>query len=283
MLAVITNYYNPNNDPQKLNNYKIFLKNIDNLNLYTLELNQNSPINKSSNNISINIDAKNNIWQQYRLINILIENLPDRYRSVAWVDCDIIFEDKEWAKKATKCLEKNLFIQLFYKAHFLDKDNKINETRYSCGSFYSKYKTPFDKKAWSGFAWACDLDFIKKWKIYDYWMWSSDLAILIGLLGLFDANFLKLINKEMRDHYLEWAIPFHKEAKSSFGFLDTEIKHLWHGDMKKRNYNKRIEILKDFDPKKDIKINEKKCFEWCSNKLKMHEEMNSLCVNYDKN
>jgi len=277
MLAIITNYYNPNNNPQRLKNYKLFLEKMNNLNLYTLELNQNININKI-NNISIKNISTNCIWQQYRLINILIENLPRKYKSVAWIDCDIIFEDENWIKKTEKCLENFLFVQTFDKVHFLNEENKIIETRNSCGSLYQRTGNPFDKSSWSGFAWAANLDFIKKWKIYDYWMWSSDLALVIAILGLFEANFLKLINNKMKRHYLKWAIPFNKEAKKRFGFVDVEIKHLWHGDSKKRTSKERLKILKDFDPENDIKLNENKCFEWCSNNLKLHKNMTSVCL-----
>jgi len=277
MLAVITNYYNPNNDQRRLKNYKLFLEKMNDLNLYTLELNQNTSINKNKN-ISIKNNSINCIWQQYRLINILIEKLPEKYNSVAWIDCDIVFEDENWVEKTEKSLEKYLFVQTFEKAHFLNEENEIIETRNSCGSLYCKTGHPFSKTSWSGFAWAANLDFIKKWKIYDYWMWSSDLSLVIALLGLFEDNFLKIINSKMKEHYLKWAIPFNKEAKKSFGFVETEIKHLWHGDVKKRRAKERLKILKDFDPENDIKINENKCFEWCSNNLKLHKKMTNVCL-----
>lgn len=176
MLAIVTNYYNPNNNQQRLKNYKLFLEKMHDLNLYTLELNQSISLNKNKN-ISITNNSINLIWQQYRFINILIENLSPKYKWVAWIDCDVIFEDEKWIKKTEKCLKNYLFVQIFDRVHFLNKENKIIETKNSCGSLYCKTGSPFGNNSWSGFAWA-KLDFIKKWKIYDYWMWSSDLALV---------------------------------------------------------------------------------------------------------
>jgi hypothetical protein len=53
------------------------------------------------------------MWQKERLLNIAVEHLPPECEYVAWLDCDLIFDDADWAEKTQAALQKYVVVQPF--------------------------------------------------------------------------------------------------------------------------------------------------------------------------
>src|SRR5205814_5659479 len=51
------------------------------------------------------------LWQKERLLNVLIQRLPDRCTKVAWVDADILFTNREWAAQTSALLDEYPLVQ----------------------------------------------------------------------------------------------------------------------------------------------------------------------------
>lgn len=103
---------------------------------------------------------------------------------------------------------------------------------------------------------------------------SGDLGIAMAAIGRFDDIVLTYeMNPAQAKHYLAWAGRFYEIVNGSVGVIEGEIYHLWHGELEDRGYSLRYSRLKrfDFDPFKDITIDEKGFWRWNSNKTDLHE------------
>ena len=57
------------------------------------------------------------MWQKERLLNLGITRLPGECDYVAWLDCDIVFERRDWAFAALDELNRSSLCQLFGRIH----------------------------------------------------------------------------------------------------------------------------------------------------------------------
>jgi hypothetical protein len=72
------------------------------------------------------------------------------------------------------------------------------------------------------------------------------------------------LNKLRRQHYLNWAIPFHKSVAERLGLVSGRVHHLSHGDLQNRRYGDRHEYLAtfNFDPDQDLRVAPNGAWEW---------------------
>lgn len=292
MIAAVTNFYNPANRKTKLDNFWRFREQFKHFPLFVIEAAfERNPFVLSKNDCYMQVRCKDVIWQQYRLVNLVIQNLPEQYDKVIWVDSDILFESEESFCKIDDLLDEFKVVQSYSSVTLLDKNSTTGKIKQSVAKIaLENAKKPtatnlagnldLSNQFASGFSWAVQRDLIEKFGIYDYWITGScDSAFIIGIWGDWNNDFItKRLNSKMKDHYMEWAIPFNKYVNGNVSFADLQIKHLWHGE---RNYRKRWLCLKNFDPSLDIKINEAGVLEWNSNKPDLQDCCRRMCLNYD--
>jgi hypothetical protein len=72
-------------------------------------------------------------------------------------------------------------------------------------------------------------------------------------------------------------VPFHQAVGNAVGWIKGHIYHLWHGELRYRNYHDRMKILEqyEFDSTKDIIVAENGCWHWNTNKPRLHESVRS--------
>lgn len=46
---------------------------------------------------------------------------------------------------------------------------------------------------------------------------------------------------------------------------------MWHGSKQDRNYIGRIELMKDYNPREDVKVSKDGCWEWATEKPQLHK------------
>jgi hypothetical protein len=124
-----------------------------------------------------------------------------------------------------------------------------------------------------GFAWAARRELLNQHGFYDTRiLGGGDRSFAGAVYGYFEAM------RHNRDKsYLDWAVPFHEAVSSAVGYIKGDIFHLWHGELRHRNYHERMKILEqfEFDPTKDIAIAENGCWRWNTNKPGLHESVRS--------
>ena len=73
----------------------------------------------------------------------------------------------------------------------------------------------------------------------------------------------------------QWSRSIYADVAGSVAYTPGRVLHLWHGDMASRNYIARLQILLDnaYDPTQDVRIDEDGCWQWCSAKPALHQQV----------
>jgi hypothetical protein len=275
-MLVVTTYFNPMKSHRRLTNYRAFRSRL-NAPLLTVELSFDGQFELTSADADhlIQLSGGDVLWQRERLVNIALGAVPDDVENVAWIDCDVVFESRNWPQAAKKALKSDSIIQLFSEVRYLDRFstdklefNAIPElVRLSAGSqllngefkdvcLVKPVSADAPKVIWpaNGFAYAAKKSIICDTKLYDHGvLGGNDILFLCAIYGEFEIAMERLKHNEMqRRHYLEWA----RRAQESFGgrvgYIPGTIYHLWHGDLFNRNYMGRHVLMAGFDPYRDI-------------------------------
>jgi hypothetical protein len=80
------------------------------------------------------------------------------------------------------------------------------------------------------------------------------------------------MNDQQRSHYQAWAQKFGEDVRAETGYVEGNIYHLWHGDIRNRRTLEAYEGLRDFqfDPIADIAISMNGSWRWNTQKFQMH-------------
>lgn len=287
-LWIITSYFNPNKYQTKLNNYTIFKEviRLSNLNLITVECAfGDTPFTLKPAPDVLQVRGHHIMWQKERLLNIAIRNLPSRCRKVAWLDCDILFDNPDWAAHTSSLLDKYPVVQPFRKAVRLPKGHIAyegsGEVWKGFGFVYKHYPTiylegHFDRHGHTGFAWAARKEILLEHGLYDACIaGSGDHMMAHAMCGDWESPCIDRIigtNNKHLEYFRDWGERIYKSVQGRIGYTPGTILHLWHGDRSDRKYVIRNRDLAgfDFDPKSDLRIGEHGCWEWNSDKVEMH-------------
>jgi len=291
----ITTYFNPCKYKIKLKNYRKFRSSSkkQGLPLIAVELvfgDDDFELTKDDAEILIQkrCNSDSVMWQKERLLNIALKNLPKECRKVCWIDCDIIFEDDNWVKKTSKLLDKYKAVQPFQYCirlpeRALPKDfpsiwigNKIkrgfNKRQYNYGFVYLynkiKNKSNFlkqeGKNYFPGHVWAIQRSIIEKYGFYDKCIIGGGDRVIAQSFISVTGEGLEVHAKLLRKNVKKWRGKMYNAVKGNIFYIPGTIYHFWHGNLKDRRYINRHKILVkyNFNPDKDIKINENGCLEW---------------------
>jgi hypothetical protein len=288
----VTCYFNPCGYRRRALNYRIFRQRLR-VPLLTVELSFDGrfALDERDADKLIRLRAADVMWQKERLLNVAIRALPRECDRVAWIDCDIVFEEDDWPARANAALDRHVVIQPFDISKELLPDAVVEGVDLSrtyltcrslaCGLAIGEVEPGImlapDKRglgSMDGLAWAAHRDLLERHGLYDACViGGGDGAIAAGVVGNFqDFIDYLLLNPRRSEHFLDWARPFYDTVHADFGCCQGTIYHLWHGDLKDRNYReRRVGFAKfDFDPHTDIAIGGSGAWQWSSDKPLMH-------------
>jgi hypothetical protein len=289
----ITTYFNPARYRRRLSNFKIFRKYL-NVPLLAVEWSYSDDFELQDHDADILVRLHGGavLWQKERLLNLALKALPNSCHKVAWLDCDIIFQQDNWAQSASMLLDRVSLVQLFKCVHHLqehwrpgfpttDVERSRPSVAYMVSSGMSAVNS-FTKAAQSddevpsrGFAWAAHRELLDRHGFYDACIiGSGDGAPVSAGYGCVDAFMdRQYMNEPQRRRFLAWAEPFRETVKAEIAVLETDILHLWHGSRADRAYVARHEGMQQFgfDPFKDIVIEENGSWGWNTDKPDMHD------------
>jgi hypothetical protein len=290
-LWAVTSFFNPTDSLRRLENYKRFRGGLK-IPLITVEWSyvRGPGFMLGAEHADILVQRKSDdlLWQKERLLNIAIDALPRECEYVAWLDCDVIFDNPNWDRLAIETLEQFPLIQPYSALVNLDANGHLpcnlqehirrpigNPEVYSSlpnGSLRHQFK---GMGAACGYAWAARTELMRQHGLYDACIiGSGDRAIFCAANGCFEeaAAYMRM-NSERYDHYIKWAKPFFSDVAGQIGWIDGRIQNMWHGTMENRHYESRhIELQKyEFTPNTDLKKDEHECWKWSSPKHEMHK------------
>jgi hypothetical protein len=290
-LWAITSYFNPAGFRRKLANYRLFRERLI-VPLVTVELayGPNFELKEGDADILVQIRGRDVMWQKERLLNLALQALPNDCKNVVAVDCDIIFGTDDWPERVNRVLQQSVILQPYSHVHDLPRD-WVSDERPPAGAPSRESVTSAIGSGMSastcvgefarngiftysrGFAWAARRELLNQYGFYDARiLGGGDRAFAGAVYGYFDAM---RHNRDRR--YLEWAVPFHEAVGNAVGWMNGDIYHLWHGEMRNRNYHERMKILErfEFDSTEDIAVAENGCWRWNTDKPRLHEYVRS--------
>ena len=293
-LWAITAYFNPLRFRRRLANYRIFRERL-NVPLVTVELAFGGQFDLRDEDADIFVRLRDGdiLWQKERLLNVALQSLPQSCAKVAWLDCDVIFGAPDWAGEASRLLDRSAIVHLFSRANYLSSGwtprtnftDEVEMVRPSC-TFSIASGAPVaacighlnetrDGTSANGLGWAARREILDKHGLFDGCIvGGGDRAIVCAAHRCFDELMARhYMNDRQRDYYMAWAEPYAGAVRGEIGFLDGEIFHLWHGDMRERRSRGRHAGLRPFafDPFSDIAIGADGCWRWKSEKPDMHD------------
>jgi len=279
-LWIISCIYNSGSYQSKNTNFDRFIKPIEAAGLNYLIVDcafGTQPFNLKKHDRIIRIRAPHVLWQKERLLNIAIERLPTACKKVAWVDCDVLFKNPDWALETSEKLDYFKAVQPFKEAVRLPKqDGPFSEEDPGDLCFAYKLVTEprmvaegrFPKHGHTGYAWAMQVDLLKTYGLYDACIaGSGDHVMAHAFAGGWETACVKKVfgnNTNHYEHYVNWAKKIHPHINSDMTYVDGALLHLWHGDLVDRKYTDREKILQQFqfDPERDIELNTDRCWVW---------------------
>jgi len=293
-LWVITTYYNPCKYKSRLKNYDIFERSLREagIPLLTVECSFNDEPELKGRPSVINVNSDNVMWQKERLLNLAASWLPPSAKYVAWIDCDVLFDNESWAVDTVKLLQTHQVAQLFETANRLGEDGEPTDPPDISRSFASVTvpdpKTALSHKRYdahghTGYAWAMRRELFDEVGLYEAAVsGSADHFMAHAIYNDYCfciENALKRDPKQIK-HLREWGETFYEKVQGSLACVPGELKHLWHGELEHRRYFLRMHEITDlgFDPYTDLLSEPGRPLAWRTHKPELHQYF----VNYFK-
>ena len=215
------------------------------------------------------------LWQKERLLNLAASWLPPRCRYVAWLDCDIVFRNADWARELVGVLEQHKVAQVFETCLRLERDNVSGASADRAHSFAAVMAANreamaagrYDAHGHTGYGWAMRREIFDQVGLYETAISGSAdhfmAHAIFGHYGFCIDNALKHDARQIA-HLKAWGDRFHHLVQGSLGCVRGEIEHLWHGDTVNRRYFLRMHEITDlgFDPWTDLHILPGRALEW---------------------
>jgi hypothetical protein len=267
---IVSCFFNPQNSPYRIKAFKMWYESIKHLNHSIIEcvIGDAQPQLEESENIK-RVYTENLLWHKEALLNKVIADLPTKYKYIFWVDADVIFTNLNWLVDGVKELQTNNIIQPFEYCVHLERDenkpsfsmDKLRETylpnqknnkvwRSFCASFVTTQlwkDENYNNHGHVGFAWAARREILEAVPLYDKALiGGADHIIAHASAGQINHNCIAKSFTDNLDEVNQWSKEFYIVVNGKIGFVKGDLYHIWHGDIDKRQYLKRIQ---DFTPK----------------------------------
>ncbi len=228
----------------------------------------------------LRVRSKSVLWQKERLLNRLIMSLPDVFQKVAWVDADVLFSSPSWIVDASDALDDYPVAQLF--TYLQQRDERLGssgmDTLESYASLYQRDPNralgpTYFHHGHTGLAWAGRRDWIERYGLYDCCLsGTADHLMAHTFIGDWQPGCIGIGQGPAYRHFVRWSERVYPSLRARLGVVPSQVTTLWHGPLSARNYYDAVCTIRTFgfDPLTDLRLNEDGCWEWSSDKPKLH-------------
>jgi len=269
--VIIACYFNPTGNPYRLIAFNTWYNSIKHLNHRIVECVIGACLPELPENENISrVYTKDLLWHKETLLNNLVKTLPSKFKYIFWLDTDLIFTNLNWLTDGVKQLQKANIIQPFEYCVHLEKDaispdfdvetekKYVSDTtrrhpriwRSFCANFVTTnytYDCNYDKHGHVGFAWGAKRSILDSVPLYDRALiGGADHIIAHAAAGQIGHSCITKSFTEDIEAVNFWSEEFNWVVDEKIGYVKGEVYHIWHGDLDKRQYLKRIQ---DFTPK----------------------------------
>lgn len=263
--VIVSCYFNPQNSPYRIKAFDIWYNSIKHLNHRIIEcvIGDSKPQLPENENIS-RVYTKNLLWHKEALLNKIISELPDKFKYVCWCDTDILFTNKNWLVDSVKELQTHNIIQPFEYCIHLDKDElkpsfdieeakkrvfTIRDEKQIWRSACANYKTTnlsdhvnYNLHGHVGMVYMIRRSILNNISLYDKNLIGGfDHLSFHAACGHINHNCIQKSFTDDLDELNEWSNKFYNQIQGLVSYTPGTIYHIWHGDLEKRQYLKRIQ------------------------------------------
>jgi hypothetical protein len=265
--VVISCYFNSEKSPYRLSAFKTWYESIKHLNHRIIEcvIGDGTPELGFLNDKDITvINTPNLLWHKEAILNKIISELPEKFEYVFWVDADVIFTNLDWLVDGVKELQTNNIVQPFEYCVHLEKGqsrptfnmdvvsqskvpNRLNNRVWRSFSANFVTKTNWDSENYNdhghvGFAWGARRDILEAVPLYDKALiGGADHIMAHAAVGQIPCSCITKAFTDNLEEINEWSHRFAYVINGKLGYVKGNLFHIWHGDIEKRQYLKRIQ------------------------------------------
>lgn len=280
---IVTSYFNPCGYLSKKFNFDVFAMRLRSTGAQLLVIEmalKDGEFELPDDGDVIRVRGNGVMWQKERLLNIAIARLPASCTKVAWLDCDLLFEDSGWLQETSDALERFAVVQLFSSCVRLPRghlefqgygQDEAPVTESFAAAFARDRSlarhAPYGGHGHTGFAWAARRELLDACGLYDACLTGSgDHLMAHAFAGTVDSLCIPMAIGTGRyaEHFSRWAAKAYRIGRGSLGHVPGRILHLWHGAIADRRYHDRNQEFKTFafDPDRHIRRGESGLWEW---------------------
>jgi hypothetical protein len=260
-LTVITPYFNPGQYVARRRNYARFaehMRGFAGVRLLTVECAFGGRAFELERcDAAIQVRAEHPLWNKENLVNLGLRLVETPF--VAWVDCDVLFQNRYWVDQSVAALQTYHVIQPWSTVHWLDSEGRKDGWMPSfCRVFHRRGYDP-RQPSHEGFAWAA------RREVLEATGGLLEEAILGGAdtimsRAIFDADagmWPRLISGTYRERVNAWCRKCSAAVHQNIGYVEGEIHHLFHGEPVHRQYDARHRLppMHGYDPNMHLKKN----------------------------
>ena len=269
--AVITSYFNFTGNKHFLHNFKKFEESLaaQNIKLFAVEV-SNGEFELPENENYLRLKTNSVLWHKESSLNTLVKTLPPEIEKVAWVDSDVIFKNKRWAKKVCTLLDKNKIVQVVGNCDFLYENKQIAFTQKTLGKAFVEGKKDYNRLDiyHLGLGWAVNRDFFDEVGLFDLDMvGGGDSITYFSCLGNVEELHpwkKRVIQDNSPDLWKEVEV-YNKKCfdymQGKVSYANNKATHLFHSFYDNKIYLERYKSLSGFKLT-DIVRQENGLFEW---------------------
>jgi hypothetical protein len=265
--AIISCFFNSQKSPYRKQAFDKFYSDIKHTNHYIIECvigNDESQLPKSPNIFTVHSESL--LWHKESLLNLAVNRLPSKFKYIFWVDADVIFTNKNWIRDSVYELKNGAnIIQPFEYCVHLDEgqkepsfdlnhaiENDGTNLRHSkvwrsfCANYVEDIKRSnsydYNIHGHVGFAWGARREILEACPLFDKALiGGADHIIAHAAAGQIPHHCIDKSFSDDLDSVYSWSHKFHSFVQGKIAYTKGNLYHLWHGDIEKRQYLKRIQ------------------------------------------
>ena len=227
----------------------------------------------------LHVRSRSVLWQKERLLNALIDTLPDQFTKVAWIDADVCFSNPSWLTDTSSALDQYVVIQPFEHALRLRRGPN---PRLGDADQLTSFAARFAREPWGvagnnfwnhghpGYAWAGQRGWLQHERLYDAALsGTADHLMAHAFVGTWECPCIydRIAIGPRWDHFKDWCRRVYPSVRCRLGFVPGTVLGLWHGshtrDEAYYHADHHLDALR-FHPCKDLRLGASGAWEWAN-------------------
>src|SRR4029079_5414180 len=119
----VTSFFNPLGSRRRRENFRNFRREL-NVPLIAVELSYDGNLELGADDaeIIVRVRGRDVMWQKERLLHAALDVVPETCRYVAFLDCDIVFANRDWVGHTREMLDDFALVQPFSEVHWMPSE-----------------------------------------------------------------------------------------------------------------------------------------------------------------